>query len=209
MLDCAQHNYRTTELDPNILSTPFRVQTNWHVITGAACSGKTTLIDLLADEGFHTAPETARQYIEREITKGRPLDEVFGDDATEPGIFDMQRSLEHGLRADDVTFLDRALPDSLTFSRISGRNPNEFLAECFHHRYASVFILDLLPFQLDGARIEDDTYTVLLDEWLDRDYRALRYPVVRVPVLTPQERLEFVLERLSEQGQMSTRGVIE
>jgi predicted ATPase len=63
-----------------------------------------------------------------------------------------------------------------------------------------VFILDLLPFQLDGARIEDDTYTITLDEWLARDYGSLGYRVVRIPVLSPQERLEFVLESLSEQG---------
>ncbi len=54
MLDSPQHDFLTTELDPDLLSTPFRVQTNWHVITGAACSGKTTLIDLLADKGFQT-----------------------------------------------------------------------------------------------------------------------------------------------------------
>jgi predicted ATPase len=73
-------------------------------------------------------------------------------------------------------------------------------AEVILHRYASVFILDRLPFQLNGARIEDDAYTVLLDEWLARDYSALGYSVVRVPVLPPEERLAFVLERLSEQG---------
>ena len=75
-------------------------------------------------------------------------------------------------------------------------NPNELLAECFHHRYASVFILDLLPLKLDGARIEDDLYTVVYDEWLDRDYSALGYRVVRVPVLSPEERVAFVLESL-------------
>jgi predicted ATPase len=92
------------------------------------------------------------------------------------------------------------LPDCLTFFRIFGLNPNEILAECLHHRYASVFILDLLPFQLDGARIEDDTYTIVLDEWLARDYGSQGYHIVRVPVLSPQERLEFALERLAEQG---------
>jgi predicted ATPase len=66
-----------------------------------------------------------------------------------------------------------------------------------------VFILDLLPLQLDGARIEDDVYTVLYDEWLVRDYSALGYRVVRVPVLSPEERLAFVLETLSERRFLS------
>jgi predicted ATPase len=194
---------RAMELDPDLLSTPFGVQTNWHVITGAACSGKTTLIDLLADKGFQTVPEVPRLYIEREVAKGRTLDELFGSEADERAVTDMQMRVEHGLQAADTAFLDRALPDFLWIWRLFGMNPNELLAECFHHRYASVFILDLLPLQLDGARIEDDAYTVLFDEWLVRDYSALGYDVVRVPVLSPQERLAFVLETLSERRFLS------
>ena len=188
------------ELDPDLLGTPFRVQTNWHVITGAICCGKTTLSDLLADKGFHTVPEVSRQYIEREVGKGRTLDEVFASAADELAVADLQRSTEHELCATNVAFLDRALPDFLWIWRVRGLDPNELLPECLHHRYASVFILDLLPLELDGARLQDDTYTVVFDEWLVRDYSALGYRVERVPVLSPQERLEFVLERLSEQG---------
>jgi predicted ATPase len=200
MKDSQLRDARLTELDPDLLATPFRVHTNWHVITGAVCCGKTTLIDLLADQGFQTVPEIGRQYIEREVARGRRLDEIFGSEADERAMTDMQRRTEHGLRATDVAFLDRALPDYLWFWRLFGLNPNELLAECFDHRYASVFILDQLPLELDGARIEDDAYTVLLDKALARDYSALGYRVVRVPVLSPQERLKFVFDRLFEQG---------
>jgi predicted ATPase len=200
MVGRSQHDLGATELDPEVLATPFKVQTNWHVITGAASSGKTTLIDLLADQGFQTVPEIPRQYIDREVAKGRTLNEIFESEADEQAMTDWQRRIEHGLRATDVAFLDRALPDFLWPWRIHGLNPNELLAECFHHRYASVFLLDLLPLELDGARIQGDAYTVAFDEWLARDYSALGYRVVRVPVMPPQERLEFVLQRLSEQG---------
>ena len=200
MLDNPQSNFITTELNPNLLSTPFGVQTNWHVLTGAACSGKTTLIELLTDKGYQTVAETARQYIDREMARGRTIEEILEDVATETFIEELQLRIEHGLRAIDVSFLDRAFPDSLTFRRLVGLDPNEILTECFHHRYASVFILDQLPFQLNGARVEDDAYTGFLDEWLARDYSALGYSVVRVPVLSPEERLAFVLERLSEHG---------
>ncbi len=201
MVGSSQHDLGAVELDPELLATPFRVQTNWHVITGAACCGKTTLIDLLAGQGFQTVPETARQLMENEMARGRTIEEIFENGAAfERVLMDVQQAVEHGLRATDVVFLDRFLPDCLPFFRAFGLDPNEILADCLHHRYASVFILDLLPLELDGARIEDETYTVLLDEALERDYRALGYRVVRVPVLSPQERLEFVLERLSEQG---------
>ncbi len=201
MVDSPQHDLGAVTLDPELLATPFTVQTNWHVITGAACCGKTTLIDLLADQGFQTVPETARQLMEKEMARGRTIEEIFENGADfECALTDVQQQIEHGLPATDVIFLDRALPDCLPFYRMFGLNPNDILADCLYHRYASVFILDRLPFQLDGARIEDDTYTVALDEWLERDYSALGYHVVRVPVLSPQERLEFVLGRLSEQG---------
>ena len=193
---------RLRELDPDLLSTPFRAQTKWHVITGAICCGKTTLVDMLADKGYQTLAETSREYIKKEVTSGRELEELFGSVADERALTEMQRKAEDGLQANEVTFLDRALPDHLWFWRLFGMNPNELLAKCFHYRYASVFILDQLPLQLDGARIDDEAYTVLLDEWLARDYGALGYRVVRVPVMPPEERLLFVLENLSEQGLM-------
>jgi hypothetical protein len=138
MLD---NDFRATELDPNLLATPFKVQTNWHVITGAPCSGKSTLIDQLADNGFQTAPEAARQYFEREMaTTGRTIEEIRED--VVPflhGIMGMILEIERGLVANELVCLDRGYPDILAFLRQLGLDPNEYLPDCFHHRYASVF----------------------------------------------------------------------
>ena len=201
MVDSPQHDFRTTELDPDLLSTPFGVQTNWHVIAGAPCSGKTTLIDQLADKGFRTVPEIARVYIDRERAKGKTVNEILENRAVNQRcIVEMQIRFERRLRVNELAFLDRGAPDCLTYCRAMGLNPNTILAECFHHRYACVLKLDRFPFQPDGVRFEDDATAGLIDEWLARDYGALRYDVVRVPVLSPEDRLAFVLERLSEQG---------
>jgi predicted ATPase len=204
MLDNPKHDFRATQLDPDLLSTPFKVQTNWHVITGASCSGKTTLIDQLADQGFRTVPEVGRQYFERELAKGRTIDEIREDRATLTcQVYDIMVKLENGLRAIDVLFLDRALPDSLAFFRFAGRNPNEFLPDCFQHRYASVFMLNRLPYRKDGVRAADDPTAAYFESWMVRDYRALGYNVVRVPVLSPEERLAFVLDALTERLSLS------
>ncbi|MGD2156719.1 MAG: ATP-binding protein [Anaerolineales bacterium] len=201
MPDHSQQDFATTELDPHLLSTPFGVQTNWQVITGGPSCGKTTLINLLANKGFRTAPEGARLYIEREVARGQTVEEIRANMvALQRGIKDMQLVIERGLRPADIVFLDRAVPDTLAWYRVFGLNPNEFLLECFHHRYASVFILDQLPLELNGFRFEDDAYTGFLDQWHTRDYNALGYKVIRVPVLPPEERLAFTLERLSERG---------
>ena len=188
------------QLDPDLLIGGFSVQTSWHVITGAISCGKTTLIDMLADHGYQTVPEISREYIEGEVAKGRPLDDIFGSQSDERAMTEIQRSAELGLRPADVAFLDRALPDYLHFWRLFGLDPNELLKDCLRHRYASVFILDQLPLELDGARIDDKAYTDMLEDALIHDYSALGYEIVRVPVLSPQGRLDFVLETLSEQG---------
>jgi predicted ATPase len=189
----------TTALDPVLLSTPFRVQTNWHVITGGPSSGKSTLIKQLAAKGYRTVEEMARQHIESEVARGRTVKEIRADGAAlARDVMDLQRKAEDGLCARDVTFLDRGLPDCFAFLRLAGVDPNDLLAECFHYRYASVFVLDQLAFERDGLRLESDADIAdYLKVWHTRDYSAFGYRIVRVPVLPPEQRLAFVLERSS------------
>ena len=190
-----------TSLDPGILSTPFKVQTNWHVITGASCSGKTTMINLLAGVGFKTVPEASRTYIEVELAKGRTLEGIRADRAAfTRTVYNLMMTVEQGNCAPELTFLDRALPDGLAFFRFAGIDPNTILPDCFQYRYASVFMLDRFPYQRDGVRVADDPTAEWFDTWIERDYRSLGYCVVRVPVLPPEERLSFVLEKLSDEG---------
>jgi predicted ATPase len=201
MLDRTQQGFVTTLLDPDLLSTPFGVQTNWHVLTGAPCSGKTTLTGQLAGKGFRTVPESGRAYVEGELAKGRTRKEVFRDGtALQRGVLGVQLRSERALPVNELAFLDGASPSCLAYLRVMGVNPNAILAECFHHRYASVFVLDRFPFEQDGVRFEDDATAGFIHEWLVRDYSALGYSLVRVPVLPREERLAFVLDRLSEQG---------
>ena len=201
MPDRSRPNLKATALDPNLLKTPFNVQTNWHVITGAPSCGKTTLVDGLADQGYQTVPESARLYMEAEMAKGRNPQEIFENDDDERAMTDWQRRVESELNPSDFLLLDRAMPDYLAWWRVHGMDPNEHLPDCFQHRYASVFILDPLPFQSDEQRVQAvSEIMVFIGEWISRDYAALGYPIVRVPVLPIAERIAFVREALAERG---------
>lgn len=200
MVEASRGTYQVGDLDSRILSTPYKIKTRWHVITGAPCSGKTTLIDHLAESGFQTAYETARLYFESEMAKGRTSQEIRDSgNPTQMGIFDLQRDLEEGLPPEQVVFLDRGLPDSLSFHRLHGLYPDELLPHCFKHRYASVFLLDRLPFTREvKLGPEEEEPARFIDKWLELDYAALGYQIERVPVCTPRERLAFVLEKVSQ-----------
>ena len=201
MKNRSQYHFNQTQLDPGLLTNPFRVQTNWHVITGAPSCGKTTLIDLLADQGIQIVREVARAFMEGEIGRGRTIEEIHENAADlQCKIVELQLLTEEELDAAQVTFLDGGLPSSLAWLRAFGLDPNQILPECFHHRYASVFILDRLSTHLDGLRFEDETMPDFLDMWQTRDFRALGYRVVKVPVLPPAARLAFVLKSLERQG---------
>lgn len=201
MPDRSRPKLKATALDPNLLKTPFKVQTNWHVITGAPSCGKTTLVDGLADQGYQTVPESARLYMEAEMAKGRTPQEIFENDDDERAMTDWQQRVERDLPPTDFLILDRAMPDYLAWWRVHGMDPNEHLPDCFHHRYASVFILDPLPFQSDEQRVSAVAEIMeFVGEWISRDYAALGYPIVRVPVLPIAERIAFVREVLAERG---------
>jgi predicted ATPase len=155
----------------------------------------------LAQKGYRTFPEAGRLYFEREFAKGRTIDEIRQDRAAMTReIYDLWLELNENLQATEFTFLDRGLPDALSFYRFAGMNPNGILLNCFQHRYASVFILNLLPYQQDGIRGGDDASAAYFDAWMERDYTALGYNILRVPVLPPEERRDFILDKLTDDG---------
>lgn len=201
MSDRSANVYSNTPLDPDLLSTPFQVKTQWHVITGASCSGKSTLIDQLADKGYKTLPEAARIYFEGEFARGRTIEEIRADPAAMTRtIMGLMLELTHGLQPSETTFLDRGLPDAPAFYRLVAINPNDVLQDCLVYRYASVFVLERLPYQKDDVRAGDDEVADYFESWLLRDYAAFGYEVIRVPVLPREERLKFVLNKLTNQG---------
>jgi predicted ATPase len=92
------------------------------------------------------------------MAKGRTNHPILENPAAlQRTIKDMQLRLERSLPPGDVAFLDGAVPSSLAWYRAFGLNPNVILPDCFHHRYASVFVLDSLPFQTGEERVAEVT----------------------------------------------------
>lgn len=174
------------------------IETNWVVFTGAPSSGKTTTIEFLEKLGYRYMPETARAYLERELAKGRSLEDIKSDQKRFQQALLLEKiKLEGKLPPQELVFLDRAIPDSISYYRLNNIDPEECFEASKKYRYRKVFIFDRLPFEYDGVRVDNEEIAAELDRLLDQDYRDLGYTPVRVPVLSIEERVHFILKELA------------
>jgi predicted ATPase len=180
-------------------TTPkMRAKNNWYVITGGPSSGKTTTVNILKSRGYKTTIEDARHYIDLQRITGRKIEDIRrNQEVFQRTIVDMQIQQENQLTPEDLVFLDRALPDSLAYFRFTGLTPNEkLLAALKTAQYKKVFIMDVLPLHHDYARTEALIDQINIDALIREVYGSMPWPVVRVPVLTPEARADFILANL-------------
>ncbi len=173
-------------------------QTNWYVITGGPSSGKTTTVNLLKERGYITTIEHARHYLDTQRLKGKTVEEVRKNQKEfQLGILNMQIEQESQISPDVLVFLDRAIPDALAYYRFLNLPEDVKLTEAMRTvSYEKVFILDCLPLVKDYARNEDVVAQKKIQGLLSEVYEALPFPVIHVPVLLQEERVDFILQNL-------------
>lgn len=173
-------------------------KTNWYVITGGPSSGKTTTVNLLKERGYITTIEHARHFLDTQRLKGRTIEEVKKNQrAFQLGVLDMQIEQEEEISDEVQVFLDRAIPDALAYYRFLNLEPDEKLMKALKNvSYKKIFILDYLPMVNDYARSENHDAQKIIHKLITEVYESLPFPVVHVPVLPPNERVDFILKNL-------------
>lgn len=171
---------------------------NWYVITGASCSGKTTIVSELEKKGYHVVHETARLLIEQEMEKGLTIQQVRKDELDfQKKVLLMKIEVEKNLNKEKLVFLDRAIPDTRAYDTLYGISQNELLddvlGEC---QYKKVFILEQLEYAEDEVRIETKEQQYNLHRLLEEAYQKLNFEITKVPALPIEERVQFILENL-------------
>ena len=176
-----------------------RKETNWYVITGGPSSGKTTTVNLLNSMGYKTTIEHARHYLDTQRVNGKTVKEIRkNQNEFQLGVLEMQIEQENFLEADDIVFLDRAIPDSLAYYRFLNLLPHTKLLDALKRvSYKKIFILDRLPLVADYARTEDEPAQKEIHDLLTEVYESLPFPVVHVPVMPVTNRVEFILKNLN------------
>lgn len=177
------------------------VQTSWSVFTGSPCSGKTSVLHALRARGFPVRDEFARSYFLEELAKGKTKDEICADQLTLQRMF-VDRGIEGdaGLDPHLPYILDRGPVDAIAHYIHYGFDYAKAMKLANHVRYACVFYFEPLPYQEDAVRIETGEAAKHLDRCFIRAYEELGYAVVTVPLMSIEERTDFVAHHLESLG---------
>jgi predicted ATPase len=172
-------------------------QTNWHVITGAPCSGKTAVIRELERLGYPVVHEVARSYIDDRLHDGETIELIKADILSfERHILYRKIDIEKSLSKNETVFLDRAIPDSIGYYILEGLNPADPIQKSRLRQYKQIFFLERIPFEQDPVRSEDDEIASKIDGLLKESYRMLGYDIIFVPLGSVNARVNFILNHI-------------
>lgn len=168
-----------------------------YVISGGTCCGKSATIKALKDKGYRCVKEVAREVLARGHNNyGTSIEQIA---ANQEKIYYYQSIVEEG---DKGGFFDRGTVDNIAYSQhFLGRTPTYVDIEDARGRYDKVFFLDRLPYDKDGLRVEEDEIEAEVIHNRIRDlYDELGYDIIDVPVMSLEDRVDFILNHIKEEN---------
>lgn len=91
---------------------------------------------------------------------------------------------------------DRGIPDTIAyFRKLNMRIPSILLSPP-ERRYKLVFFMEQLPFKNDYGRVENEEDALKLSAMLYMAYTECGYDLVKVPVMSVEDRAQFIIDRI-------------
>lgn len=182
----------------HILTTPMarKVLTNWYLLTGTTCSGKTTVAQQLEDRGLLVAPEVTRAVFDAFLGHGVARIVLAQREPRLRRIISvLVRRLHNELlpACEDLLVFDRGLPDQIVFSELAGLPTRHLRSYAARVRYKEVFLFEPLPFVPDGVRTVDAARRQRLDSAIRRTTGELGYTPTFVPAMSSERRTSLIL----------------
>lgn len=169
------------------------IETNWCVITGGPSSGKTTLINHLDALGYQTAPEVARELINRLLNNQYSLEEIRQNTLSlQRAILATALKRERRLQKNALIFFDRGTPDSLGYFRYYQINADKIAPVCKKNRYKKLFYCHPLPLEHDMVRVEDNVSAPIIGTFIYEAYQSLGYELIELPAVSIAQRLAII-----------------
>lgn len=171
---------------------------HWQVITGAPSSGKSTIINALAGRGYKTIEEMGKKLIDQDMAAGKKLAEINVDSPEfEERWIKLQVEAESRLDPNELIFFDRAVIDTLGYFDCYNWPLTPYIKEQTDHAsYERVFLLQMLNYDKDYYRVEDEDTAKELQASFLKMYETKGYDVVIIPPDSVENRLDKILSFL-------------
>jgi|GEM_PF-1307640 len=171
----------------------------WYILSGGPGTGKTSVLEELAQRGYATKQEAATAFIRQELAKGIEQPWLQPEFQRNISLFHAQYEKEAAAQKNDIVFFDRGPVDSLSYELFLERTPDATVVDlvntgllngCYHTK---VFIFEDLGFceQNEVRREDADTAKRLAAQFV-KDYASLGFEIVVVPAGTIQSRADFI-----------------
>lgn len=160
------------------------------VITGGPSVGKTTIVSGVAERGFPIVHEFAT-----EIIKEGVLLPWVDRCSFQNEVLRRQCCAEKELSGvEGPVFLDRGLFDGEAYYIYDKLEIPEIFSQLDSSQYSLAFLVELLPFfDKTDVRRENLEFTREISVVLENCYASRGVEVVRVPAMSPTERVDFVI----------------
>lgn len=171
------------------------------VVTGGPGSGKSSLIDAMAQRGFRTMPEAGRAIIRDQIRiGGKALPWADRELFAELMLGWELRSYHEALARDALVLMDRGIPDVIGYLTLCGLPvPAHFEAAAKTYPYNKrVFLAPYWDaiFTQDTERKQDRQEAEATGMVMAETYGRLGYQIVELPLVGIEQRADFVAENL-------------
>jgi len=174
------------------------------VITGGPGSGKTTLIEALASQGLARSIEAGRAIIKEQVAIGGDAVPWADRGAFAELMFNREmRSYHLAREIKGPVFFDRGIPDVIGYLTLEKLPAPEYMdraARQFRY-HGNVFIAPPWPeiFGQDTERKQSFEEAMATYDVMAETYAAYGYSLVTLPLGSVEERVRFVVERVTKE----------
>jgi len=172
---------------------------NWYVITGGPMTGKTKLVNELANLGYSTVPEAARTLIDDAISQGISAGKLRADEKRfQDDVAKLKKDIEKNIDRNTLTFFDRGVHDTIAYLKYYDYVVEDWIATLAKQSsYRKVFLLDpVKEYNQDYARTEDIDFTKRIQPLLNEAYSRYGMDVITVLNIGLENRVEFIIDAI-------------